>query len=182
MVINEDMAEQGQDKSSGQGGERPLMFEGDIDMSIARDGTWFYQGTPIKRERLVRLFASVLMRDDAGDYWLKTPVEKARISVEDAPFVAVELRIEGEGAEQRLLFRTNLDEEVTAGPEHPLRIEEDAETGEPSPYVTVREGLEALIARPVFYELAELAVPEETGGDRLGVWSDGVFFSLGSAR
>lgn len=199
MVNNEDMAEDGQDKTGGQAGEqtgeqkgkRPLLFEGDIDMSIARDGTWYYQGTPIKRERLVRLFASVLMRDETGDYWLKTPVEKARISVEDAPFVAVELRVEGEGEDQRLVFRTNLDEEVTAGPEHPLRVDEDAESGEPSPYVTVRQGLEALIARPVFYELADLAVAEngENGekgedgeGDRLGVWSAGVFFPLGPAQ
>lgn len=182
MVNNEDMAEDSQDKAAGSGGERPLLFEGDIDMSIARDGTWFYQGTPIKRMRLVRLFASVLLRDEAGDYWLKTPVEKARISVEDAPFVAVELRVEGDGPDQRLLFRTNLDEEVAAGPEHPLRVEEDAESGEPSPYVTVRDGLEALIARPVFYELADLAVPDEDDPDRLGVWSAGVFFPLGSAR
>lgn len=175
------MTGRGADKQSGDA-TRPLLFEGDIEMRIARDGTWFYQGTPIKRERLVRLFASVLMRDEAGDYWLKTPVEKARIQVEDAPFLAVEMTVEGEGTDQRLIFRTNLGEEVAAGPEHPLRIEEDPESGEPSPYVALRGGLEALLTRPVFYELAQLAVPDETSPDRLGVWSGGAFFALGSAR
>jgi hypothetical protein len=162
--------------------ERPLLFCGDIDMRIARDGTWFYQGSPIPRPALVKLFASVLQRDEDGDYWLKTPVEKARIQVEDAPFVAVELSAEGEGRDQTLTFRTNLDEHVTAGPEHPLRVAEDPESGEPSPYLKVREGLEALIARPVYYELAGLAEESDSEPDTLGVWSEGVFFPLGQAK
>jgi hypothetical protein len=151
-------------------------------MRIARDGTWYYQGSPIPRPQLVKLFATVLQRDEKGDFWLKTPVEKARIQVEDAPFVAVELSAEGEGRGQRLTFRTNLDEHVTAGPEHPLRVSVDGESGEPSPYLKVREGLDALISRPVFYELAELAEASDSEPDLLGVWSEGVFFPLGPAR
>ena len=144
MANREEMTGQDASKHMTEG-TRALLFEGDIEMRIARDGTWFYQGTPIKRERLVRLFASVLMRDEAGEYWLKTPVEKARIQVEDAPFLAVGMTVEGRGSGQRLIFRTNLGEEVTAGPEHRLRIEEDPESGEPRPYVALRDGLGALL-------------------------------------
>ena len=161
--------------------ERPLLFCGDIDMRIARDGTWFYQGSPIPRPALVKLFASVLERDEEGDFWLKTPVEKARIRVEDAPFVAVELTAEGEGRGQSLTFRTNLDEHVTAGADHPLRVEQDPRSGEPSPYLEVRRGLDALIARPVYYELAGLAEESDSEPETLGVWSGGVFFPLGRA-
>jgi hypothetical protein len=158
-------------------------------MRIARDGTWFYHGSPIGRKPLVKLFASVLRRETDGSYWLVTPVERGRIVVDDAPFVAVALDVEdgaeGGGRDQILVLRTNLDESVAIGPERPLRVAEDARTGEPSPYVLVREGkdgrpgLEALIARPVFYQLVELAVPDQADPQRLGVWSKGTFFALG---
>ncbi|MBO6783428.1 MAG: DUF1285 domain-containing protein [Alphaproteobacteria bacterium] len=146
-------------------------------MRIARDGTWHYRGSPIERKPLVTLFSSVLTRDDDGQFWLETPVERGRIDVDDAPFVAVEVDVEGEGPGQRLIFRTNLDETVTAGPDHPIRVSFDESTGEPSPYVLVRDRLEALLARPVYYALAELAV-EDPGSGALGVWSGGRFFAL----
>ena len=155
-------------------------FCGDIDMRIARDGTWFYHGSPIGRTQLVKLFSTVLKRDSIGDYWLETPAEKCRIQVEDAPFLAVEMLVEGSGVDQRLRFRTNVDDNVIAGPDNPLRVEIDPVTEEPSPYVLVRGGLEGLIARAVFYDLVELAVEEERDGEILfGVWSDGMFFPLG---
>lgn len=152
---------------------------GEFGIQIARDGTWFYHGSPITRKPLVKLFASVLRRDEHGEYWLQTPVEKGRISVEDAPFVAVELTVSGTGAAQELRFRTNLDEIVMAGRDHPIRVEEDSGTRQPRPYITVRDRLEALIARPVFYQLVELG--EENAGPppRFGVWSGGEFFNLG---
>jgi uncharacterized protein len=155
-------------------------FCGDIDMRIVRDGTWFYHGSPIGRIQLVKLFSTVLKRDEVGDYWLETPVEKCRIQVEDAPFLAVEMQVEGAGVNQQLQFRTNVDDNVIAGPDNPIRVEIDPDSDEPSPYVLVRGALEALIARAVFYDLVELAVEEEIGGELLfGVWSDGVFFPLG---
>ncbi len=153
---------------------------GDIDMRIARDGTWHYLGSPIGRQKLVKLFASVLQRDAAGDYWLVTPAEMCRIQVDDAPFVAVEMMVEGSGRNQVLHFRTNLDEMVTADAEHPLRVHIDPETGEPSPYVLVRGGLQALIARSVFYEIVDLGeAVEGPHGERLGIWSSGQFFEIG---
>jgi len=157
--------------------EGPAEPCGDFDMRIARDGTWYYRGTPILRPALCKLFASVLRRDAAGGYWLVTPVERGRIIVEDAPFLAVELveRVGPGGPE--LALRTNLDEWVTADADHPIRVESHAESGEPAPYVTLRPGLEAKLARPVFYQLVELA--EERGG-RLFVASAGVEFDLGS--
>jgi hypothetical protein len=152
---------------------------GDLDMRIARDGTWYYRGSPINRIPLVKLFASVLRREDDGSYWLVTPAERGRVTVEDAPFIAVEVDMQGQGRDQRLIFRTNLDEIVTAGPDRPLRVETAAD-GTPAPYILVRPGLEARLARPVFYELAELGQEEEIVGERLfGVWSSGMFFSLG---
>ncbi len=161
-------------------------FCGDLDMRIARDGTWHYRGSPIGRMALVKLFASVLRRDGAGDFWLVTPYERARIRVDDAPFAAVELEIEGKGRAQTLRFRTSLDEIVAAGPEHPIRVVMNDVTGEPSPYILVRPGrdgslgLEALIARAVYYQLADLGVEQERDGARLfGVWSGGQFFPLG---
>ena len=153
---------------------------GDFDMRIARDGTWYYRGSPIGRKPLVRLFSTVLRRDEAGGYWLVTPVERGRILVDDAPFVAVAMEVAGEGAGRQLTFTTNLDHIVAAGPDHPIRVAIDPDTGEPSPYVLVRDGLEALIARPVFYDLVELAEERGTAGTReLGVWSGGRFFTLG---
>src|SRR5207253_7093409 len=124
-----------------------------LDMRIARDGTWFYRGSAIERMALVKLFASVLRREKDGSYWLVTPAERGRVRVEDAPFIAVAVDCEGEGRDQRLIFRTNLDEIVTAGPDHELRVE-TAEDGTPAPYVLVRPGLEARLARPVCDELA----------------------------
>ena len=163
-------------------GRREPVVCGDLDMRIGRDGTWFYHGSPIGRKRLVKLFASVLTRDADGLYWLVTPVEKGRVEVDDAPFVAVALTATGEGEAQTLTFRTNLDDAVRADAEHPIRVVENPETGEPSPYLRVRGRLEALIARPVFYELVERAVErQEAGRAVLGVWSAGSFFPLGRA-
>ncbi|UVE19257.1 DUF1285 domain-containing protein [Pseudomonas sp. LS44] len=154
-------------------------FCGDIDMRIARDGTWFYMGTPIGRKPMVRLFSTIIRRD-ADDYFLITPVEKVGITVDDAPFVAVTLQVEGKGEAQCLRFFTNVDDEVVANAEHPLRVILDAETEEPSPYVLVRSNLEALIHRNVFYQLVELAVTRQIDGqDWLGVWSSGEFFPIG---
>ncbi len=161
-----------------ESGETGPFLCGDIDIRIGRDGTWFYHGSPIGRKPLVKLFASVLRRDETGDYWLQTPVEKARIRVDDAPFVAVEMTVSGTGCAQNLCFRTNLDETVEAGPDHPLRFAFDAATGEPSPYVLIRPGLEALITRAVFYDLVDLAV-EDDDTHMLGVWSGGTLFPLG---
>ena len=149
-------------------------FCGDLDMRIARDGTWFYQGTPITRPALVRLFSTILRRD-GDDYFLVTPVEKVGITVDDAPFVAVDVEAEGAGQDQTLRFETNVGDHVTAGPDHPIRVERDPETGEPAPYVLVRANLEALIDRKSFYRLVEI-------GDRqdgwFGLWSGGAFFRI----
>jgi len=151
------------------------------DIRIAADGTWFHEGAPIGRIALVKLFATVLRRDEAGDYWLVTPAERGRIVVEDAPFLAVAMTEQGEGADRALVFRTNLDHEVAAGPDHPLTVKVDAETGEPRPYIRVKgdsetTGLHALIARSVFYDLVSLAETDDRG--RTGVWSRGHFFPL----
>ena len=147
-------------------------FCGDLDMRIARDGSWRYLGTPIGRPALARLFASILKRE--GDaYFLETPVEKVGIRVDDAPFVAVDFTAEGAGEDQRLTFETNMGDLAAAGPENPIRMTRDPETGEPAPYVHVRRGLEALIDRKSFYRLAELGTERE---GQFGVWSGGVFF------
>ncbi|NIU60843.1 MAG: DUF1285 domain-containing protein, partial [Pseudomonas stutzeri] len=141
----------------------------DLDMRIARDGTWFYQGTPIGRPAMVRLFSTVIRRD-GDDYFLVTPVEKVGIQVEDAPFVAVRLDVSGEGEAQLLRFVTNVDDVVEAGQEHPLRVSLDPQTQEPSPYIHVRANLEALVHRNVFYQLVDLAVPGDVDGESwLGV-------------
>jgi hypothetical protein len=145
---------------------------GDIGLAIARDGTWFYEGTPIGRKPLVKLFASVLRRE-GDDYYLVTPVEKVFVAVEGLPFVAVAMERKGSGKRQRLTFRTNVDDEVTAGRKHSLGFEQGA--GGPVPFVEVRGGLRARLARPVYYELASLAV-EAPKGKGLGVWSGGAFF------
>jgi hypothetical protein len=152
---------------------------GDIDLTIAADGTWYYHGSPIGRKELVRLFAKVLTRTADGSFWLQTPVEKARIRVEDAPFLGVELAPEGQGANQILRLRTNIDDWVMIGPEHPLRLARAPEGGALKPYVAIRPGLDALLARPVYYELASLAVKgPEAAGAAMGVWSAGAFFAL----
>lgn len=150
----------------------------EFNIRIARDGTWFYHGSPIGRKPLVRLFSTVLRRAPDGSFWLVTPAERGRIEVEDAPFTAVALEARGQGEVQELVFRTNVDDEVAAGPDHPIRVAESG--GEPRPYVTVRGGLEALILRSVFYQLVDLAVERgEAGKTVLGVWSSGTFFPLG---
>jgi uncharacterized protein len=152
---------------------------GDLDMRIARDGTWFYRGSPIGRPALVKLFASVMRREPDGCYWLVTPAERGRIEVEDVPFLAVALTAAGDGREQQLIFRTNVDDIVTAGPDNPLRVE-TAASGEPRPYILVRGHLEARIARPVFYDLVELGREERVeDAAQFGVWSQGSFFRLG---
>ena len=165
---------------------RRAPFEcGNLPFLIKRDGTWLYQGTPILRKELVCLFASVLRRDAAGEWRLETPAERGRIQVEDAPFIAVELDWAGDGQTQKLSFRTNTDQVVTASPDHPIRVEHDADTDEPRPYILVRtgdgtHGIEARVNRAVYYELVALAVPEYVGTDlMLGVWSSGAFFPLG---
>jgi hypothetical protein len=142
---------------------------GHSDMRIARDGTWFHEGSPIGRAAMVRLFSTILRREPDGSHVLVTPVEKLTIDVEDAPFLAVELKSEGEGEARSLAFRLNTGDLVVAGPDHALRLGA-------RPYLHVRGGLEALIARPVYYELAELALAE--GGDPPGLWSGGAFFAL----
>lgn len=154
-------------------------FCGDIDMRIARDGTWYYMGSPIGRKRMVKLFSTVIRRD--GDkYFLVTPVEKLGITVDDAPFVAVEADIYDPGRTQSIVFRTNVDEEVIAGPDNPIRVETDPETGEPSPYVLVRRNLWALIARPVFYQIVEAGEERAVDGEKvLGIGSRGQFFVIG---
>ncbi len=143
-------------------------------MVIKRDGTWFYQGTPIGRPGLVKLFSSII-RKDGDDYFLVTPVEKVGITVEDAPFVAIDFDRMGDS----LVFRTNVEDEVTAGPEHPIRVVRDAETGEPSPYVLIRANLEALIDRKSFYRLVEEGEhAKHEGADWFGVRSGGAFFPI----
>jgi hypothetical protein len=168
-----------------KGPRRPPVECGDLPFVIRRDGSWLYRGSPIGRKELVCLFASVLKRDAEGVFWLETPAERGRIVVEDAPFVAVELDWNGDGRQQTLSFRTNVDQVVTAGPEHPIRVAHDLLTCEPTPYIRVRDGagdwgIEARIGRAVYYELVALGVPEWVGCRRmLGVWSSGVFFPLG---
>jgi len=166
----------------GQRSGRPPPHDlGDIGIRIGSDGSWFYRGSPITRASLVRLFSSVLRREADGAYWMVTPAERALVTVEDAPFMAVELTATGAGPQQILSFRTNVDEIVTADSEHPLTIIHDlAGGGGPRPYILVRDGLEAKLARPVFYELVDLGREEEVdGAAQFGVWSSNVFFPLG---
>jgi hypothetical protein len=175
-------------ESAGQRGLPPVHLWhpehcGDIDIRIRKDGVWFHEGTPIGREALVRLFSTVLRLDPDG-YHLVTPVEKLKIQVEDAPFVAT--RVDAfpgkDGVGDILRFETNVGDVVEAGPDNAVRVETDAATGEPRPYLHVRRGLEALIARPVFYELAELAAERDTPeGPRLGVTSNGAWFPIAPA-
>ena len=149
-------------------------FCGDLEMRIARDGTWFYEGTPIGRQPLVRLFASILKKED-GKYFLVTPVEKVGITVEDAPFVAVDF----ERADGALDFVTNVGDRVVAGPDHAIRVERDGADGEPAPYIHIRRGLEALIDRKSFYRLVDLGEHRDHDGTRwFGVTSGGSFFPI----
>ncbi len=148
---------------------------GDSEMRIARDGTWFHQGSPIGRQAMVRLFSTILRREADGSFVLVTPVEKLAIAVEDAPFVAVEVKVEGEGRDRALAFRLNTGDIVAADADHPIRIAVRADG--PHPYLHVRGGLDALIVRSVYYELANLALDGE-GDESPGVWSRGSFFPL----
>jgi uncharacterized protein len=156
--------------------------ERDLGLRIASDGDWLYRGSPIRRIELVKLFASVLRREADGNYWLVTPVERGRIAVEDAPFVAIELSRIGQGTQQQLRVRTNLDEWLTIGPRHPIRLRRPAGVvsgSGPAPYVEVRSGLEARVARQVYYELVDLAEERQVEGQGcIGVWSEGHFFAL----
>jgi hypothetical protein len=167
-------------------GKRPsaglpnLNLCGDIGLKIGRDGTWYYQGGPIARKELVKLFASVLRLEEDGRYYLVTPVEKVPIEVETQPFVAVAMSREGSGKAQRLSFRSNVDDVVTAGAEHPLGFQAGPE-GSFTPFVVMRGGLKARLARAVYYELAALAV-ERPGDAGPGVWSGGVFFPFPPAE
>lgn len=148
-------------------------FCGDLDMEIRRDGTWFYEGTPIGRKPLVRLFSTILKLED-GKYFLVTPVEKVGIRVVDAPFVAVDI----EKTDGTITFTTNVGDKVLAGESHAIRVTRDA-TGEPSPYVHVRAGLEALIDRKSFYRLVDMGEAHTVDGtDIFGVWSAGSFFPI----
>lgn len=158
-------------------------FTGELDMHIARDGTWYHEGGPITRLSLAQLFSGILRLEDDGCYYLITPVEKWAIRVDDAPFVAVRLEVQGQGKAQKLSFVTSLEHEIVAGKEHPIMVSVDSQTGEPSPYILLRDNLQALIHRNVFYQLAELAQEREFDGQLCqGVWSDGVFFPIdGSA-
>jgi len=157
-------------------------LSGEMDMRIARDGTWYHEGEPIRRLALAQLFSTILRLDEDARYYLVTPVERWAIQVDDAPFVAVRLSVSGEGEQQQLLFHTSLEDEVPLDGEHPLRVELDPQSGEPSPYIRVRANLDALISRTVFYELADLAVEAEVAGvQRIGVWSGGRFFPIDGA-
>lgn len=157
-------------------------FCGDLDIRIARDGTWYYLGSPIGRMPLVKLFASVLRKDEDGRHYLVTPVEKIGINVEDAPLLAVEMAVEGEAQEQQLTLRTNLGDLVAVGADHPLRFEKEPDSDGLKPYVHVRGRLEALFTRALMYQLADLMEEQETdGGTRMGVWSGGRFFSVDPA-
>lgn len=147
---------------------------GDSEMRIARDGTWYHKGSPIGRAAMVRAFSRILRREPGGGYVLVTPAEKLDIAVEDAPFVAVEMKVEGEGRDARLGFRLNTGDLVTASAEHPLRFADHSDG--PHPYLHIRGGLEALVARSLYYDIAEMALAG--ADDPTGIWSAGAFFPL----
>lgn len=155
-------------------------LRGELNIRIDRDGVWHYRGSPIRRKDLICLFASVLRRDEAGHFWLVTPTEIGRIEVEDAPLLAVEVFVGGSGRSQVVSLRTNVDEIISVSPDNPLRVAIHPLTGEPSPYVTVRDGIDARIVRSAFYDLVALGVERAVGdGRELGIWSNGAFFVLG---
>ncbi|MBR7651571.1 DUF1285 domain-containing protein [Brucella oryzae] len=154
-------------------------FCGDLDMEIKADGTWFYMGTPIGRKQLVRLFSTVLRKDEDGKTYLVTPVEKVGIRVEDAPFIAVEMEVSGQGEAQVLTFRTNVGDVVEAGAQHPLRFAVEPASGGLKPYILVRGRLEALIARSVMYDLVALGEDIEIGGvPTFAIRSNGMVFPI----
>jgi uncharacterized protein len=152
---------------------------GDIGMAIRRDGLWLYQNSPIGRKPLVKLFSRVLRKDLDGKHYLVTPVEKVDVTVEDAPFLGVEIEVSGVGRDQSLTFRTNVDDVVRCDADHPLRFETEAGSGGLKPYLLVRGRLEALVTRAVYYDLVELAVTDTVGGqEKFGVWSGGRFWRM----
>ncbi|SFK75736.1 DUF1285 domain-containing protein [Methylorubrum salsuginis] len=154
---------------------------GDIDIRIAADGTWFHNGSPIRRPKLVKLFASILRREPDGSTVLVTPVEKVRIAVEDAHFTAVEMAVEGEGEGRRIALRTNVDDLVSVDAEHPLRFEDTADGLKP--YVRVRGGLTALVSRALTYDLVDLAEERSLDGESwLGLWAGGAFHRIAPAE
>ena len=156
---------------------------GDIDMCIDSHGIWHYMGSPIGRLELIKLFSTVMRRDNIGDHWLITPSEMCRIQVEDAACVAVELTQEGSGKDQNLTFRTNIDKTYILSTSHPLRIEINPDTGEPAPYVRLDHGIEAKLSRSVFYQLVNLGIADAVQQDNVyGIWSAGHFFPIGSAE
>ena len=158
-------------------------LSGDIDIFINRRGEWFHEGSRFERPALVKLFASILRRDPDGAHYLLTPVEKWRIRVEDAPFVITELQVSGSGAEQSLTVTTNLGDQFAINTDHPLWLTEDPLSDEPTPYVRVRDRLDALLSRPVYYQLAELAQAHQLDGQPcFGVFSQGAFFKLSDAE
>jgi hypothetical protein len=171
--------------ASGEAGARPVEkwnppYCGDIGMKIRRDGTWAYQGSPIGRIAMVKLFASILRKDDDGKIYLVTPSEKVDIEVEDAPFLAVEMAASGEGRDRTLTFRTNVDDVVTVDADHPLRFERSKPDGGLKPYILVRGRLEALCTRAVYAELVSFTDTKGGEGDEVGVWSGGVWWGMGT--
>jgi hypothetical protein len=176
----------GEAKRAGHKGPPPVHlwnppFCGDLDMRIAADGTWFYLKTPIGRPALVKLFASVLWRE-GEKYFLVTPVEKVGITVDDAPFLAVEMNVAGEGDARVVSFRTNVDDWVTCGPDHALRFQPEDDTGGLKPYLHVRRDLWALVTRALFYDLVELGEERDVDGKRMfGIASAGEFFVMAPA-
>ncbi|OQX38952.1 MAG: proteophosphoglycan precursor [Oceanospirillales bacterium LUC14_002_19_P2] len=154
-------------------------FCGDMDMVIRRDGSWHYMGSPIGRASMIRLFSTIMRHDDDDCYYLVTPVEKIRIQVEDAPFVAIAVDAEGEGQDQVLTFTTNVGDTVRLDSEHPFRVDLDPESAEPSPYILVRDRLEALVHRNIFYQLVEMAdIQSMEKSDWYGIWSGGAFYKI----
>lgn len=186
QITNSPLATENLAKAAKQAGAKGLPpvhlwdppFCGDLDMRIARDGTWFYLGTPIGRHALVKLFSSIL-RKDGDDYFLVTPIEKVGIVVDDAPFVAVDFERTGIGRDQILTFETQVGDFVQASAQNPIRVKRDEDTGEPSPYILVRANLEALIDRKSFYRLVDLGETQQhEGADWFGIHSGGVFFPI----
>lgn len=155
-------------------------FCGEIDIRIARNGDWFHEGSVIARPAMVRLFSTILRRDDDNEFYLVTPVEKLRIQVDCAPFLITQMDVSGDGRSCELRFKTNVGDTVIASQEHPVIVETDPVTGHPSPRIRVRDRLDALISRSVYYSLVDLAEERKGAeGTELGVWSCGHFFSLG---
>lgn len=178
------LAEHIESIKSGDKGLPPLdkwapELSGDIDIRIMRDGQWVFKGKPLKREAITRLFSTILRREEDGDYYLVTPVEKWRIQVEDAPLIAHTLAVSGQGAEQQLALTTNMGEELVIGKAHPLTVGRYPDSDEPRPLVDVRHGITARLTTAAFYDLAELVQEINTDdAPYFGVWSDGVLFKI----